>query len=62
MLEKILVDMLIDDNLFPVQQGELNYIFISVYKKFTINESKIRRNREVELEKIINKNNYILKG
>ena len=59
MLEKMLVDMLIDENLFSAQQGELDYIFKSAYKKFTINESKMkryasRRNREVELEKKIN--------
>lgn len=59
MLEKMLVDMLIDDNLFSAQQGELDYIFKSAYTKFTINESKMkryasRRNREVELQKRIN--------
>lgn len=59
MLEKMLVDMLIDENLFSAQQGELDYIFKSAYKKFTINESKMkryasRRNREIELEKRIN--------
>lgn len=58
-LEKLLVDMLIDENLFSAQQGELDYIFKSAYKKFTINESKMkryasRRNREVELEKRLN--------
>ncbi|WP_300565471.1 DUF6577 family protein [Flavobacterium sp.] len=59
MLEKILVDMLIDEDLFSAQQGELDYIFKSAYKKYTINESKMkryasRRNRETELEKRIN--------
>lgn len=59
MLEKMLVDMLIDENLFSAQQGELDYIYKSAYKRFTINESKMkryasRRNREEELEKRIN--------
>ncbi|WP_298148546.1 DUF6577 family protein [Flavobacterium sp.] len=57
-LEKLLVDMLIDENLFSAQQGELDYIFKTAYKKFTINESKMkryaaRRNREEELQKRI---------
>jgi hypothetical protein len=54
-LEKLLVDMLIDENLFSAQQGELDYIFKTAYKKFTFNESKMkryaaRRNRVKELE------------
>lgn len=59
MLEKILVDILIDENLFSAQQGELDYIFEVAYQKFTINESKMkryasRRNRDKELEKRMN--------
>lgn len=58
-LEKILVDILTDTNLFAAQQGEINFIFKSAYDKYNINESKMkryaaRRNREIELEKIIN--------
>ena len=58
-LEKILVDILIDIHLFAAQQGELNFIFKSAFDKYDINESKmkryaVRRNREEELERIIN--------
>lgn len=58
-LEKILVDILIDVNLFAAQQGELNFIFKSAFDKYDINESKMkryaaRRNREEELERMIN--------
>lgn len=58
-LEKILVDILIDDNLFAAQQGELDFIFKSAFDKYAINESKMkryaaRRNRETQLENIIN--------
>lgn len=58
-LEKILVDILIDVNLFAAQQGELNFIFKSAFDKYAINELKMkryaaRRNREEELERMIN--------
>lgn len=58
-IEKILVDILIDDNLFAAQQGELDFIFKSAFDKYTINESKMkryaaRRNRETQLENRIN--------
>lgn len=58
-LEKILVDMLIDKELFAAQQGELDFIFKSAFDKYDINESKMkryaaRRNRKTELERIIN--------
>lgn len=58
-IEKILVDILIDDNLFAAQQGELNFIFKSAFDKYTINESKMkryatRRNREPQLENRMN--------
>ena len=58
-LEKILVDILIDDNLFAAQQGELDFIFKSAFDKYAINESKMkryaaRRNRETQLENIMN--------
>ena len=58
-LEKILVDILIDDNLFAAQQGELNFIYKNAFKKYDINELKMkryaaRRNREKEVENMIN--------
>lgn len=58
-LEKILVDILIDNNLFAAQQGELDFIFKTAFDKYDINESKMkryaaRRNREEELERMIN--------
>ena len=58
-LEKILVDILIDDTLFAAQQSEINFIYKSAFNKYDINESKLkryatRRNREEELEKILN--------
>ena len=58
-IEKILIDILIDDILFAAQQGEINFIFKSAYGKYDINESKLkryaaRRNRETEVEKLIN--------
>jgi hypothetical protein len=58
-IEKIVVDILIDDNLFAAQQGELDFIFKSAFDKYNINESKMkryaaRRNREKQLENRIN--------
>lgn len=58
-LEKILVDIIIDKELFAAQQGELNFIYKSAFKKYAINTAKmkryaIRRNKENELKKIIN--------
>lgn len=60
-LEKVLVDILIDKELFAAQQGELDFIFKSAFDKYDINKSKmkryaIRRNKESELERMINKN------
>jgi predicted transcriptional regulator of viral defense system len=54
-LEKILVDIIADDELFAAQQGELEFIFKSAFDKYNINESKMkryasRRNREVEIK------------
>lgn len=56
-LEKILVDILIDKELFAAQQGELDFIFKSAFDKYDINKAKMkryaaRRNREEEVEKI----------
>lgn len=58
-LEKILVDIVIDDTLFAAQQGELNFIYKTAFNKYDINELKMkryaaRRNREIEVEKLIN--------
>ena len=58
-LEKILVDILIDRELFAAQQGELDFIFKSAFDKYDINKAKmkryaIRRNKESELERMIN--------
>jgi DNA-binding PadR family transcriptional regulator len=57
-LEKLLVDIIIDKELFATQQGEINFIYQSAFKKYAINTAKmkryaIRRNKENELEKII---------
>jgi DNA-binding PadR family transcriptional regulator len=60
-LEKVLVDIIIDKELFAAQQGELDFIFKSAFDKYDINKAKmkryaIRRNKESELERIININ------
>lgn len=57
-LEKLLVDMLIDYELFSAQQGEIDFIFKSASKKFSLNELKmkryaLRRNRLQELESVL---------
>jgi hypothetical protein len=58
-LEKLLVDMLIDTNLFGAQQSELEFIYRSAFEKFEISKSKMkryahRRNRETEVEQLSN--------
>lgn len=58
-LEKLLVDMLIDKELFSAQQNEKEFIMGSAMDKFTLNELKmrryaIRRNREREIDDLIN--------
>lgn len=60
-LEKLLVDIIIDKELFSAQQGELDFIYKSAFRKYTINTAKmkryaIRRNKENELEKMITAN------
>lgn len=57
-LEKLLVDMLIDIELFSAQQDEREIIMKSALNKFTINKLKMhryafRRNRENEIEKLL---------
>jgi len=59
-LEKVLVDIIIDKELFAAQQGELDFIYKAAFEKYDINESKMkryakRRNREKEVERMINK-------
>ncbi len=58
-LEKLLVDMHIDTNLFGAQQGELDFIYSAAFGKFEINKNKmkryaLRRNREQEVERLTN--------
>ena len=60
-LEKLLVDMLIDTALFSAQQNEKEFIMRSALEKVTLNELKMRRyaerrNREKEINKLININ------
>lgn len=60
-LEKLLVDIIIDKELFAAQQGELDFIYKSAFNKYAVNTAKmkryaIRRNKEYELEKMINTN------
>lgn len=58
-LEKLLVDIIIDKDLFAAQQGELDFIFNTAFKKYPVNIAKMkryamRRNREQENENRIN--------
>jgi hypothetical protein len=58
-LEKLLVDMLIDTELFSAQQNELDFIIKTALEKFSLNKLKmkryaVRRNRESKLDKLIN--------
>ena len=58
-LEKLLVDMIIDKDLFAAQQGELDFIYNTAFKKHAVNTAKMRRyamrrNREYEIENRIN--------
>ena len=58
-LEKLLVDMLIDTNLFSAQQNEKEFIMKTATNKFSLNILKmrryaIRRNREKEIDYLIN--------
>ncbi|MDT8430138.1 MAG: DUF6577 family protein [Bacteroidales bacterium] len=58
-LEKLLVDMLTDRNLFSAQQNETEYIVKTAIEKYAINEKKmkryaLRRNRENEVKELIN--------
>lgn len=58
-LEKLLVDMLTDKDLFAAQQGEIEDIFLNAFEKYAINEARmkryaIRRNREKEITDLLN--------
>jgi predicted transcriptional regulator len=58
-LEKLLVDMLIDKDLFAAQQGEIEFIFRMALEKYEINKLQMkryakRRNRDNEVTKILN--------
>lgn len=58
-LEKLLVDMLIDVDIFSAQQGEIEFIYITAFSKFQINRNKMkryafRRNREEKVEELTN--------
>ena len=60
-LEKLLVDIIIDKDLFAAQQGELDFIYKSAFNKYDINKAKmkryaVRRNKERELDRMINSN------
>lgn len=58
-LEKLLVDMLIDTELFAAQQGEIKSIYRNAFELYSINTLKmkryaVRRNREEEVIKQLN--------
>lgn len=57
-LEKLLVDMLIDDDLFAAQQSELSFIYENALKNYTINKLQmkryaLRRNREQKVTRLL---------
>jgi DNA-binding PadR family transcriptional regulator len=59
-LEKLLVDIIIDKELFAAQQGELDFIYKSAFDKYDVNKAKmkryaIRRNKEQDVERIISR-------
>jgi hypothetical protein len=58
-LEKLLVDMTIDDKLYAAQQSEIRFIYDTSFNKYEVNKNKMkryanRRNRESEVEKLTN--------
>lgn len=58
-LEKLLVDMLIDTDLFSAQQNEKEFMMRTVTEKYILNELKmrryaVRRNREEEIDELLN--------
>ena len=60
-LEKLLIDCLIDNDLFAAQQDELDNIYQSVFNKYLINMNKIRRyaRRRDQLTEFDNKINSL---
>jgi hypothetical protein len=42
-LEKLLVDCLIDKDVFSAQQNEINFIYQNAFEKYSINMSKLKR-------------------
>jgi len=60
-LEKLLIDCLIDVDIFASQQDELDNIYQSVFKKYLININKIRRyaRRREQLTELDNKINLL---
>lgn len=58
-LEKLLVDMTIDTELFGPQRVELESIYQNAFQKYQLNKNKmnryaLRRNREQELNRLLN--------
>jgi hypothetical protein len=58
-LEKLLVDMLIDIDIFGAQQGEIEFIYNRAFSEYQLNINKmkryaLRRNRENKVEELIN--------
>ena len=63
-MEKLLVDVLIDKNLFAAQQGEVENIYRAANEKYSINKQKMRRyasrrNQQEEVEKYLVKTSAI---
>ncbi len=60
-IEKLLIDCLIDNDLFAAQQDELENIYQSVFNKYLINTNKIRRyaRRRNQLTEFDNKINSL---
>lgn len=59
-IEKLLVDMLVEKNLFAAQQDEIEFIYRSVFEKYQINQFSMkryatRRNRATVVEKLLTK-------
>jgi len=57
--EKLLVDVLIDVDIFSAQQSEIEFIYNTAFSKFQINRNKmkryaLRRNREDIVKELIN--------
>lgn len=58
-LEKLLVDIIIDKELFAAHQAEIDFIYKSAFDKYSLNVSKMkryasRRNKEIEVKQFIN--------